>query len=62
MEPVEAIQLLKSVQVTLTNDSERLAAGQGAAIKRLDRATGLVLEAMIGRKPTRDEIDQVTNW
>jgi len=62
MESVEAIEVLRSLQITLANDMQRLAKGQGAAIKRLERATSLVLEAMIGRKPTRDEIDQASKW
>jgi len=61
-ESVEAIELLLSLQITLANDRERLVKGQGAAVKRHERATALVLEAMIGRKPTQGEIDQATNW
>ena len=62
MESVEAIELVLQLQITTVNDMERLAKGQGAAIKRLERAASLVLEAMIGRKPTRDEIGEATNW
>jgi len=62
MESVEAIEVLRSLQITLANDRERLIKGQGAAVKRHERATSLVLEAMIGRKPTRDEIGEATNW
>ena len=62
MESVEAIELVRSLQVTIANDRERLVKGQGAAVKRHERAASLVLEAMMGRKPTRDEIGEATNW
>ena len=62
MEIERAIQLVKTLQVTVASDSHGLAMGRKAATQRLDRAAKKVLDGLIGRKPTTEEIKESTRW
>ena len=58
----EAIAIVRQLQFTVAGDIEGLIKGQKAANQRLDKAAEAVLTELIGRKPTKEELKQSTNW
>ena len=58
----EAIAIVRQLQFTVAGDIEGLIKGQKAANQRLDKAAEAVLSGLIGRKPTKEELKQSTNW
>ena len=62
MEAEEAIAIVRQLQFTVAGEIEGLIKGQKAANQRLDKAAEVVLSELIGRKPTKEELKQSTNW
>ena len=62
MEAEEAIAIVRQLQFTVAGEIEGLIKGQKAANQRLDKAAEAVLSELIGRKPTKEELKQSTNW
>ena len=58
----EAIAIVRQLQFTVAGEIEGLIKGQKAANQRLDKAAEAVLSELIGRKPTKEELKQSTNW
>ena len=62
MESNEAIALVKSIQINVAQDGQRLAMGQKAACRRLDKSASDILAGLLGRKATKEEIQESTRW
>ena len=62
MESTEAIALVKSIQIDIANDGDKLAMGQKAAVKRLEKSASDILAGLLGRKATKEEIQESTRW
>ena len=62
MESTEAIQMVKSIQIDVANDGDKLAMGQKAAVKRLEKSASDILAGLLGRKATKEEIQESTRW
>tara|TARA_R110000737_G_scaffold322068_1_gene334314 strand:+ start:612 stop:875 length:264 start_codon:yes stop_codon:yes gene_type:complete len=62
MESTEAIEMVKSIQIDVAQDGHRLAMGQKAAIKRLEKSASDILGGLLGRKATKEEIQESTRW
>ena len=62
MESTEAIQMVKSIQIDIANDGDKLAMGQKAAVKRLEKSASDILAGLLGRKATKEEIQESTRW
>ena len=62
MESKEAIALVKSIQINVAQDGQRLAMGQIAAGRRLEKSASDILAGLLGRKATKEEIQESTRW
>ena len=62
MEPNEAIELVRSIQINVAQDGQRLAMGQKAAGRRLDKSASAILDGLLGRKATKEEVQASTRW
>ena len=49
-------------KVNIANDGDKLAMGQKAAIKRLEKSASDILGGLLGRKATKEEIQESTRW
>lgn len=66
MTPEEAIDLIQAFDVASSNYMKAMNSpgGRGTigAGKKLDRAAANCFRAMVGRKPTPEELQKITNW
>ena len=62
MESTEAIEMVKSIQIDVAQDGHRLAMGQKAAVKRLEKSASDILAGLLGRTATKEEIQESTRW
>ena len=62
MEPNEAIAWVRSIQIIVAQDGQRLASGQKAASRRLDESASVILGGLLGRKATKEEVQASTRW
>ena len=57
MEPKEAMKLIRELDYAATK-----AADTGMGAKRLEKAYAALFKALVGRKPTPEELKEMTWW
>ena len=62
MESNQTNGLVRSIQINVAQDGQRLAMGQKAACRRLDKSASAILDGLLGRKATKEEVQASTTW